>query len=171
MKILFFIPFVFNNNIFTSQDLSDPSTFLIYIYYESPTMKCQSCTYFMSQLGLITEMPIKTINYFTDPKLASRFLVLRFPCFVVQHEGKHYSLPQTNIDELKRCLNSKSWYKTQIPTNMLIIRIYSNLMYISFISFQWVNAILKYIPNVVLSIGIGIIGTYIILSMCENLNK
>lgn len=91
-------------------------TELVYIYYARPNLVCSACERFNeSMLDLQQHMPVLRINFFEDPRLASRFYTLLFPSFVVRHMGRSYHLPVDSFRELEAVVREERW-KSYQPT-------------------------------------------------------
>ena len=89
-------------------DLTDPSTFLVFLSYERPGFTCPACEHFAQ---ILPELPIavKTLNFTKNVRLGSRFIQYAFPAIIVRDSRRSYVLNPDNAEDLLKIISSESW--------------------------------------------------------------
>ncbi|KAG0417570.1 hypothetical protein EQH57_0942 [Dictyocoela roeselum] len=83
------------------EDLFSRNEFLIFLYYEREDFRCPLCQVVGKYLEKI-QYPIKTINYYENPLLGSRFMTFLFPSIYLKRGHSFYKLRTKNIEDIER---------------------------------------------------------------------
>ncbi|KAG0442667.1 hypothetical protein DMUE_0101 [Dictyocoela muelleri] len=83
------------------EDLFSKNEFLIYVYYEREDFKCPLCKTVQKYLEKIN-YPIKTINFYENPRLGSCFMTVFFPVIYLKGNDVFFKLNTVDIEDIER---------------------------------------------------------------------
>ncbi|EJW01782.1 hypothetical protein EDEG_00373 [Edhazardia aedis USNM 41457] len=120
----------------TKEDLNENKELLIFIYYENSKFTCPYCEFYSYVVSLLYEKYkdknfIRKINFFENPRLGSRFLLMSFPYLVFYKHGRVHLLHNEkmlgdienfDLNLMYPCKNCRNW---KYNPNSTIIKIYS----------------------------------------------
>lgn len=153
------------------EDLSDPSTFLVFLTYERPGFKCPSCEHFeetIEQLG----MPVKRLNFAEDVRLGSRFLQYSFPSFIVRSELRSYLIEPKNSAELLELVKQEEWrnrrpVRPMMDVNSWVARCCSDVNPMIFFVLRKLYFVVDRVPEKLVAFAIIFVIVYLIYSIVE----
>lgn len=153
------------------EDLTNKGTELVYIYYSRPDIRCPACEEFNLKIPkLQNHIPIRRINFFEDPKLASRFYTLLFPSFVIRSSGRSYFLPVNSFEELEDVIVNEKWrsYKPTrwyLEVDSYLTEIYAMTNFLFFKGMQKSYVVIDMVPSWVVTLLFSTIIVYMVHSI------
>ncbi|WUR05001.1 thioredoxin-related transmembrane protein [Vairimorpha necatrix] len=150
-------------------DFSDPSTFLIYIYYNKPDLDCPLCTKFNNKISELN-IPIKRLNFHSDPLISSHFYVYEFPSFIIRSKLRSYRVQAETVDDLFNIVNNEEWRNIKpmyrfLNPDTYFTKIYA-FVYVKF--YYVVEYLAEYIENIPLWVINGVMTfmiSYLVMSI------
>ncbi|AFN82921.1 hypothetical protein EROM_041570 [Encephalitozoon romaleae SJ-2008] len=158
--------------VFTKEDVPLDSTFLVYIYYSRPNVHCPACESFNRNISKLQKyIPVKKINFFEDPKVASCFYSFIFPSFVIRDKGRSYHLDVDDFEELEEIVRNKRWTQFKpvrrwMDLDSYFINLYSTANCAFFKVMQKSYVVLDVIPGWIINLGFSAIIAYMVYSIC-----
>jgi len=153
----------------TKSDFYDPSTFMIYVYYNRPDQDCPLCKKFNEKISELP-IPIKKINFFTEPFLASHLYIFEFPTFIIRHKLKSYVIRATTVDELfnvvenNKWVNLKPFYALFNPTTYFT-KIYAYFYFLFYYFIEYLSDYIEKVPSCVVNGILTFIICYLVISI------
>ncbi|CAD25343.1 hypothetical protein [Encephalitozoon cuniculi GB-M1] len=158
--------------VLSKEDMEGSGTFLVYIYYSRPNLHCAACESFNRNISMVQKyIPVKKINFFEDPRVASRFYTFLFPSFVVRDGGRSYHLPVDSFEQLEEIIRNRRWamFKPMarwMDVNSHFASAYSIANCIFFRAMQKSYVVFDAIPAWVVNFGFSAIIAYMLYSIC-----
>ncbi|KAG5859971.1 hypothetical protein KMI_04g07820 [Encephalitozoon hellem] len=158
--------------VFTKEDMALKDTFLVYLYYSRPNVYCPACETFNRNISALQKyIPVKKINFFEDPEVASCFYSFLFPSFIVRDKGRSYHLHVDSFEELEELIKHGKWTQFEpvrrwMDLDSYFIKVYSTANYVFFKAMQKSYVILDAIPVWVINFVFSAIIAYMIYSIC-----
>ncbi|KAM0688251.1 hypothetical protein COBT_000499, partial [Conglomerata obtusa] len=91
-------------------DLTSNDTLLIFIYYERPGVTCPMCKIIHNQFLEIENITKRKINFYNNPRLASRFLTIFFPALIILDHGRAHHLDIfLEKEQLSSLIEKREW--------------------------------------------------------------
>jgi hypothetical protein len=153
------------------ENLDASPTELIYIYYTRPNIQCPACEEFNSKVSSLSEyVPVKRINFFEHPYLASHFFPVLFPAFVLRHQKRSFHLEADTYSELAEILQSGAWRKLEpmrwyLETDSFLTKLYALSNYVFFGLMRRTYFIIDTTPNWLVMLVISCILVYMARSI------
>ncbi|ADM11442.1 uncharacterized protein Eint_041550 [Encephalitozoon intestinalis ATCC 50506] len=154
------------------EDISLDDAFLVYIYYSRPNVHCPACESFNQSISDLQKyIPVKKINFFEDPKIASRFYTFLFPSFVVRDKGRSYHLDVDSFEELEEIIRDRKWTQFKpirlwMDVDSYFINMYSLANCIFFKAMQRLYVVFDTVPEWAINFGFSAIIGYMVYSIC-----
>lgn len=160
------------------KELSYDEPFLIFLYYERNDYNCPLCVLFKNYLIenlKSVKIKIRKLNFIDDVELGSRFLIYKFPAFIVRYKNKSYVLEHNSPEELFSSINTNSWMKIEpvrsiIDVNSLFVIIFSKANIFFFYILNYYYIIVNYVPDSVIKIIVMGVILFLLYSIFDVLN-
>lgn len=157
---------------FTTEDIAGGETSLVYIYYSRPNLRCPACESFNQSISALqSHIPVKKINFFEQPRLASRFYTFLFPSFVVRDGGRSYHLPVDTFERLEEIIKRREWgmfkpRRAWMDVDSRLMGVYSIANDAFFRVMQRSYVIFDPVPGWAINLGFSAIIVYVVYSIC-----